>query len=88
MHKILVSLPNELYARIRTAVPERKRSEFFTRLIEAEFAKQEEALYQAALVLEQNDSARREVKEWDEAFGNDGLENDVWDPEQGSAKAK
>lgn len=82
MHKLLVSVPNELYARIRIAIPERQRSKVFTKLIETELARQDEELYQAALVLEQNEAARQEVKEWDETFRGDGLENDVWDPAQ------
>jgi hypothetical protein len=80
MHKLLLSVPNELYARIRVAIPERQRSKVFAKLIETELDRQEEELYQAALVLEQNEAACQEIKEWDEAFRGHGLDNDVWDP--------
>ncbi len=79
MHKVLISVPEEVYVRMRTGIPDRQRSKVFTRLIESELARQEEAIYQAALALEKNEAACQEVKEWNNAFANDGLENDIFD---------
>lgn len=80
MHKLLVSLLNDLYMHIRATTLKHQRSKFFTKRIQDELARQDEKLYQAALALEQNEAGRDEAKEWDEAFRKDGLENDVWDP--------
>ncbi|MCS5707777.1 hypothetical protein CC99x_002540 [Candidatus Berkiella cookevillensis] len=79
MHKVLISMPEDVYVRMRASIPERQRSKVFTRLIESELAKQEEAIYQAALALEKDAAALIEVMEINKAFANDGLENDVFD---------
>lgn len=79
MHKVLISVPEDVYIRMRTGIPDGQRSKVFTRLIESELARQDEAIYQAALALEKNAAASQEVKEWGNLFANDGLENDVFD---------
>lgn len=78
MHKILVSVPNELYARIRVAIPERQRSKVFTRLIEAELARQDEVLYQAALAAENDKSLNKEMSKIESDMFKDGLEDEAW----------
>jgi len=79
MQKILVSVPNELAARIRRSFPARQRSHIISKLIEQEVKRREATLFEAALVLESNESLNQEMKEWEQAFDNDGLENDVFD---------
>lgn len=79
MHKVLISMPEDVYLRMRANIPERQRSKVFTRLIESELAKQEEAIFQAALALEKDTAALVEAMEINKAFANDGLENDVFD---------
>lgn len=79
MKKILVSVPDGLASRIRTAIPARQRSGVISKLIEQEVKRREDALYHAALVLDASDGLSHEMKEWEQAFGNDGLENDVFD---------
>lgn len=86
MQKILVSVPNELAVRIRVFFPVRQRSSIISKLIEQELQKREMALYKAAMVLEDNDAHRQEVKEWQEAFGDDGLADDTWDPSTAEKK--
>ncbi|MBS0288988.1 MAG: hypothetical protein JSS07_02975 [Proteobacteria bacterium] len=79
MQKILVSVPDELAFRIRTAIPARQRSRIISKLIEQEVKRREDALYRAALALDANEGLSQEMKEWEQAFGNDGLENDIFD---------
>lgn len=78
MHKLLISVPEALYARIRTAIPERQRSKVFTKLIEAELARQDEALYQAALVVEKDDALNKEMMAIEADMFKDGLEDEAW----------
>ena len=75
MEKILISLPDQLANRMRSAIPARQRSKIFTRLIEKEVDKREKALYECALAVEKDGALREEMEEWDITL-NDGLKND------------
>ena len=72
MEKILISLPEQLTARMRVTIPKRQRSKIITRLIEKEIEKRERALYECALAVEQDDALRKEMTDWDITVG-DGL---------------
>ncbi len=77
--KMLVTIPETLYRRWRSAVPEKQRSQRLVRLIEQELAKEDEKLYQAALELENNSILRKEMETWEQSFGSDGLEGLEYD---------
>lgn len=79
MEKVLVSLPDQLVARMRVTIPDRQRSKVIARLIEKEVTKREHALYECALAVEKDDGLRREMKEWDVTL-EDGLDdkNESW----------
>lgn len=75
MEKILISMPDELAARMRAAIPARQRSKMFTQLIEKEIEKREKALYECAVAVEKDSALRNEMKDWDITL-QDGLNND------------
>jgi hypothetical protein len=72
MEKVLISLPDQLAARMRAAIPQRQRSKIFTHLIEEEIERREHALYECALAVEQDASLHKEMAEWDITL-SDGL---------------
>jgi predicted CopG family antitoxin len=78
MHKLLISIPDDVYARIQKVIPERQRSKVITRLIEAELAKQDNELYRAALAAEQDESLNKEMLEIEQEMFKDGLEDETW----------
>lgn len=74
----MVSVPNELYARIRTKIPERQRSKFIVKLIEKELKRQDDELYKIALAIEKDAILSEEMKDWDVTAG-DGIDNnETW----------
>ncbi|HSW93243.1 MAG TPA: hypothetical protein VLJ15_02685 [Gammaproteobacteria bacterium] len=72
MEKVLISLPDQLAARMRAAIPQRQRSKVFTHLIEEEVEKRERALYECALAVEKDTILQSEMDEWDVTI-SDGL---------------
>lgn len=74
MEKVLISLPDELAARMRATIPSRQRSQTFTHLIEEEVARRERLLYECALAVEKDEALCQEMKEWDMTIA-DGLDN-------------
>lgn len=72
MEKILISLPNQLAARMRATIPPRQRSKVFTHLIEEEVEKRERALYECALAVENDTGLRSEMSDWEITLA-DGL---------------
>lgn len=75
MRKILISVPDQLAARLRAAVPPRKRSSTIARLIEREVSQREQQLYNAAVAVEKDDALHHEMEDWNITL-NDGLEDD------------
>lgn len=75
MEKVLISLPDELAARMRAAIPRRQRSQTFTHLIEKEVARREQLLYECALAVEKDEALCEEMKEWDITLA-DGLDDE------------
>lgn len=72
MEKVLISLPDQLAARLRAIIPQRQRSKVITHLIEEEIKKRERALYECALAVEKDAALRSEMAEWDVTI-SDGL---------------
>ena len=63
MTKVLVSMPARVLSRMRALVPDRQRSRFITRLVEAELAKREAELFQAARAVDQDEALNAEMRE-------------------------
>lgn len=75
MQKVLISLPDQLAARMKTTIPERQRSKVVVSLLEAEVAKREKILYECALAVEKDTDLRADMAVWEVTI-NDGLNND------------
>ena len=78
MDKILVSMPNQLAARLRAVVPARQRSKMIVSLIEKELLKKEHSLYECALAVEKDAALHREMVEWDGVVGDGIDDNESW----------
>jgi metal-responsive CopG/Arc/MetJ family transcriptional regulator len=77
MHKVLISIPDQLAARMKVAIPQRQRSKVIAQLIEEEVEKRERALYECALAVEQDSALNREMEEWDVTL-EDGVSDESW----------
>jgi metal-responsive CopG/Arc/MetJ family transcriptional regulator len=75
--KVLISLPDELGARMQAVIPTRQRSKIIAALLEEEITRRERALYECALAVEQDEQLNVEMAEWDVTVG-DGLEVESW----------
>jgi len=75
MEKILISLPDQLASRMRSAIPARQRSKVLAHLIEEEIDRREKALYECALAVEQDKALTKDMSEWDVTL-DDGLNDD------------
>lgn len=79
MEKILVSIPQQLAARMRTLIPGRQRSKIIANLIAKEVNKREKALYECAKAIEADQNLCQEMAEWEEATLTDGIDfNESW----------
>ena len=81
MHKVLISLPDQLASRMKAVIPERQRSKLVASLLEAEIIKRENALYECALAVENDPALKVDMADWEVTIG-DGLD----DYEQTSSK--
>ncbi|MBW1701156.1 MAG: hypothetical protein JRJ11_06355 [Deltaproteobacteria bacterium] len=77
MQKILISLPDDLTARMRVVIPPRQRSKIIAKILEKEVKKREKNLYNCALEVEADESLNREMSDWDVTVG-DGIEPEPW----------
>jgi len=77
MEKVLISMPNQLAARMRTAIPARQRSKIIVHLIEKEIEKREKALYECAVAVEKDAALHEEMEEWDTTL-LDGIDDESW----------
>jgi hypothetical protein len=75
MSKVMFSMPDELYSRLKATIPARERSKVAAVLFEKEINQREHALYLSAKELEDSKSLREEMVVWNNDFGGDGLEN-------------
>lgn len=72
MHKILISIPDNLVSRLRAVIPPRSRSKIISHLIAEEIDRRENDLYANALSVEKDEALNKEMKAWDITSG-DGL---------------
>lgn len=77
MHKILISIPDQLAVKMRIFMPARQRSKIMTTLIETEISRREQLLYETALAVEKDAALAKEMKDWDVTL-EDGLEHESW----------
>jgi metal-responsive CopG/Arc/MetJ family transcriptional regulator len=75
MVKVLISIPDQLAARMRVAIPARQRSKTITHLIEEEVKKREKSLYECAVAVERDHVLNDEMKDWDITL-QDGFDNE------------
>lgn len=75
MHKVLISLPDQLATRMKATIPERQRSKIVAALLEAEITKREKALYECALAVENDVALKADMTAWDETL-TDGLDDE------------
>ena len=75
--KVLISLPDELGARMQAVIPTRQRSKIIAALLEEEIKRRERELYECALAVEQDEQLNAEMADWDVTVG-DGLEVEPW----------
>jgi hypothetical protein len=73
MAKLLISVPQQLAARMRATIPDRKRSKTIAQLIEQEVVRREEALYRCATEVEKDQALHRELQDWEVTL-QDGLD--------------
>ena len=77
MQKVLVSLPDELAARMRATIPPRQRSKVLSKMLEDEIKRRESALYECALKVEADQSLNEEMDDWNTTVG-DGIDAETW----------
>ena len=76
MQKVLISIPDELAERMRTAIPARKRSKTIAKLIELEVKRREQQLYECAKAVEEDALLHEDRADWDVTLG-DGLDDEA-----------
>lgn len=74
MAKVMISVPDQLFSRMKATIPSRERSKIIAILLETEIKNRENNLFLRAKELEQSMRQENEVN-WDKEFGGDGLEN-------------
>ena len=77
MQKVLVSLPDDLVARMRVVIPNRQRSKIVAKILEKEVKKREEKLYKCACKVEADEALNKEIADWTTTVG-DGIEPETW----------
>lgn len=77
MHKILISMPEQLVLRMKTVIPQKQRSKVIACLIEEEIEKRERSLYECAMQVEKDKELEKEMQDWDVTL-NDGLTDETW----------
>jgi hypothetical protein len=75
--KVLISLPDELGARMQAVIPARQRSRVIAELLAAEVERRERQLYECALAVDQDEQLNTQMADWDVTVG-DGLEAETW----------
>ena len=73
--KVMFSLPDQLMARIRAAIPARERSKVVAALFEKELDRREKRLYACAKELEESKGLKTEMATWEQEFGQAGLDD-------------
>lgn len=73
--KVMFSLPDQLVARMKAAIPPRERSKVAAALFEKEISAREHNLYLCAKEVEDSAGLKEEMNTWDKEFGEDGLKD-------------
>jgi len=71
--KVMFSFPDQLVARMKSAIPRRERSKVLAMLLEKEISTREHNLYQCAKELEESVGLKEEMDTWNNEFGDEGL---------------
>ena len=64
-------MPEELFVRVNTSIPQSQRNKTIVQLIEAEVLKREKALYDCAVAVENDKNLKKEMREWDVSTEDD-----------------
>ncbi|MCX7115332.1 MAG: hypothetical protein NTW08_05445 [Gammaproteobacteria bacterium] len=75
MSKVLISIPDKIASRMRSAIPQRQRSGVIVHLIEKEIERREKALYDCAAAVEKDHALNEDMQAWDVTL-QDGLEDE------------
>lgn len=78
MHKMLISVSDQLAIRLRSIIPARQRSHIIAQLIEKEIEKREKKLYECAVEVEKDEDLNQEMMQWENRTLQDGLEHESW----------
>ena len=70
-------MPNSVLTRMRAVIPDRQRSKFISEIVERELEKREQALFQCAMKVEQDEALNQEMQAWDITV-SDGIDNESW----------
>jgi hypothetical protein len=77
MEKVLISIPNELAARMRIFIPNKQRSKTISHLLEEEVQRLEKELYQCAADVEKDYALNKDMKDWESTI-SDGVDDGSW----------
>ena len=77
MQRILITVPDNLAARMKAVLPAGKRSKVIARILEEEIDRRERALYECAMAVEADTALNEELEAW-EATTADGVEHEAW----------
>jgi len=77
MQKVLISVPDDLLARMRAVIPNRQRSRIIAEVLENEVERRERELYECARDVEADKALNTQMSEWDLTVG-DGIEPKTW----------
>jgi hypothetical protein len=72
VQQILVSIPDELAVRMRSVITSGNRNRIISAILEKEIRKREQALYEAAVAVENDDAINAEMSDWEVAV-DDGI---------------
>ena len=75
--KVLISLPDDLYARMLAVIPKRRRSGIIAEILKREIEKREREFYNVALAVERDEKLNAEMADWDVTVG-DGIGTETW----------
>ena len=73
VRKILVSMPDDIVARMQVVIPNRQRSKVITKLVVKEIRSREKKLYKCAMEVERDTALKAEMADWDVTLG-DGID--------------
>ncbi|MBI2119299.1 MAG: hypothetical protein HYT97_06705 [Elusimicrobia bacterium] len=70
-------LPRDVYSALKSLIPERKRSQIVTNLLQSEIRKREQELFKIAKSVEKDSALNAEMKDWNTTI-HDGLGETEW----------